>query len=126
MTVTSWSPSFKFKSDFSMLFDKINNFINLNSIIFLKKGIKISARSNNENLQIIFNKGNKKKKIISYSVYYNTKEEICVKEYDWKDISLKKKIASIKSNKTVNINFFDMSKKYESFDYFFEIINQVN
>ena len=40
MTVSDWGASFKFKSDFIMLFEKINNFINLNSIIFSKKGIK--------------------------------------------------------------------------------------
>ena len=72
MTVSDWGASFKFKSDFIMLFEKINNFINLNSIIFSKKGIKISARSNNENLEIIFDKGKKKAQEINPALLYNS------------------------------------------------------
>jgi hypothetical protein len=124
MTVSDWGASFKFKSDFIMLFEKINNFINLNSIIFSKKGIKISARSNNENLQIIFDKGKKKNKIISFSFYYKTREEICIKEYDWRDISSNIKTTS--SCKLINVNFFDISNKVESIDFFLEKLNQVN
>ena len=124
MTVSDWGASFKFKSDFIMLFEKINNFINLNSIIFSKKGIKISARSNNENLEIIFDKGKKKNKIISFSFYYKTREEICIKEYDWRDISSNIKITS--SCKLINVNFFDISNKVESIDFFLEKLNQVN
>ena len=103
-----------------MLFEKINNFINLNSIIFSKKGIKISARSNNENLEIIFDKGKKKNKIISFSFYYKTREEICIKEYDWRDISSNIKTTS--SCKLINVNFFDISNKVESIDFFFRKI----
>ena len=124
MTVSDWGASFKFKSDFIMLFEKINNFINLNSIIFSKKGIKISARSNNENLEIIFDKGKKKNKIISFSFYYKTREEICIKEYDWRDISSNIKTTS--SCKLINVNFFDISNKVESIDFFLENLNQVN
>ena len=124
MTVSDWGASFKFKSDFIMLFEKINNFINLNSIIFSKKGIKISARSNNENLEIIFDKGKKKNKIISFSFYYKTREEICIKEYDWRDISSNIKTTS--SCKLINVNFFDISNKLESIDFFLEKLNQVN
>jgi|694.fasta_scaffold72342_5 hypothetical protein len=124
MTVSDWGASFKFKSDFIMLFEKINNFINLNSIIFSKKGIKISARSNNENLEIIFDKGKKKNKIISFSFYYKTREEICIKEYDWRDISSNIKTTS--SCKLINVNFFDISNKVESIDFFLEKLNQVN
>ena len=118
MTVSDWGASFKFKSDFIMLFEKINNFINLNSIIFSKKVIKISARSNNENLEIIFDKGKKKNKIISFSFYYKTREEICIKEYDWRDISSNIKTTS--SCKLINVNFFDISNKVESIDFFLE------
>jgi hypothetical protein len=121
MTVSDWGASFKFKSDFIMLFEKINNFINLNSIIFSKKGIKISARSNNENLEIIFDKGKKKNKIISFSFYYKTREEICIKEYDWRDISSNIKTTS--SCKLINVNFFDISNKVESIDFFLEKID---
>jgi hypothetical protein len=124
MTVSDWGASFKFKSDFIMLFEKINNFINLNIIIFSKKGIKISARSNNENLEIIFDKGKKKNKIISFSFYYKTREEICIKEYDWRDISSNIKTTS--SCKLINVNFFDISNKVESIDFFLEKLNQVN
>jgi hypothetical protein len=124
MTVSDWGASFKFKSDFIMLFEKINNFINLNSIIFSKKGIKISARSNNENLEIIFDKGKKKNKIISFSFYYKTREEICIKEYDWRDIS--SNIMTTSSRKLINVNFFDISNKVESIDFFLEKLNQVN
>ena len=124
MTVSDWGASFKFKSDFIILFEKINNFINLNSIIFSKKGIKISARSNNENLEIIFDKGKKKNKIISFSFYYKTREEICIKEYDWRDISSNIKTTS--SCKLINVNFFDISNKVESIDFFLEKLNQVN
>jgi hypothetical protein len=124
MTVSDWGASFKFKSDFIMLFEKINNFINLNSIIFSKKGIKISARSNNENLEIIFDKGKKKNKIISFSFYYKTREEICIKEYDWRDIS--SNIMTTSSCKLINVNFFDISNKVESIDFFLEKLNQVN
>jgi hypothetical protein len=124
MTVSDWGASFKFKSDFMLLFEKINNFINLNSIIFSKKGIKISARSNNENLEIIFDKGKKKNKIISFSFYYKTREEICIKEYDWRDISSNIKTTS--SCKLINVNFFDISNKVESIDFFLEKLNQVN
>ena len=124
MTVSDWGASFKFKSDFIMLFEKINNFINLNSIIFSKKGIKISARSNNENLEIIFDKGKKKNKIISFSFYYKTREEICIKEYDWRDISSNIKTTS--SCKLINVNFFDISNKVESIEFFLEKLNQVN
>ena len=124
MTISDWGASFKFKSDFIMLFEKINNFINLNSIIFSKKGIKISARSNNENLEIIFDKGKKKNKIISFSFYYKTREEICIKEYDWRDISSNIKTTS--SCKLINVNFFDISNKVESIDFFLEKLNQVN
>jgi hypothetical protein len=124
MTVSDWGASFKFKSDFMLLFEKINNFINLNSIIFSKKGIKISARSNNENLQIIFDKGKKKNKIISFSFYYKTREEICIKEYDWRDISSNIKTTS--SYKLINMNLFDISNKVESIDFFLEKLNQVN
>ena len=124
MTVSDWGASFKFKSDFIMLFEKINNFINLNSIIFSKKVIKISARSNNENLEIIFDKGKKKNKIISFSFYYKTREEICIKEYDWRDISSNIKTTS--SCKLINVNFFDISNKVESIDFFLEKLNQVN
>ena len=124
MTVSDWGASFKFKSDFIMLFEKINNFINLNSIIFSKKGIKISARSNNENLEIIFDKGKKKNKIISFSFYYKTREEICIKEYDWRDISSNIKTTS--SCKLINVNFFDISNKVESIDFFLEKLNKVN
>jgi hypothetical protein len=124
MTVSDWGASFKFKSDFIMLFEKINNFINLNSIIFSKKGIKISARSNNENLEIIFDKGKKKNKIISFYFYYKTIEEICIKEYDWRDISSNIKTTS--SCKLINVNFFDISNKVESIDFFLEKLNQVN
>ena len=124
MTVSDWGASFKFKSDFIMLFEKINNFINSNGIIFLKKGIKISARSNNENLEIIFDKGKKKNKIISFSFYYKTREEICIKEYDWRDISSNIKTTS--SCKLINVNFFDISNKVESIDFFLEKLNQVN
>ena len=124
MTVSDWGASFKFKSDFIMLFEKINNFINLNGIIFSKKGIKISARSNNENLEIIFDKGKKKNKIISFSFYYKTREEICIKEYDWRDNSSNIKTTS--SCKLINVNFFDMSNKVESIDFFLEKLNQVN
>ena len=124
MTVSDWGASFKFKSDFIRLFEKINNFINLNSIIFSKKGIKISARSNNENLEIIFDKGKKKNKIISFSFYYKTREEICIKEYDWRDISSNIKTTS--SCKLINVNFFDISNKVESIDFFLEKLNQVN
>ena len=116
MTVSDWGASFKFKSDFIMLFEKINNFINSNGIIFSKKGIKISARSNNENLEIIFDKGKKKNKIISFSFYYKTREEICIKEYDWRDISSNIKTTS--SCKLINVNFFDISNKVESIDFF--------
>ena len=124
MTVSDWGASFKFKSNFIMLFEKINIFINLNSIIFSKKGIKISARSNNENLEIIFDKGKKKNKIISFSFYYKTREEICIKEYDWRDISSNIKTTS--SCKLINVNFFDISNKVESIDFFLEKLNQVN
>ena len=124
MTISDWGASFKFKSDFIILFEKINNFINLNSIIFSKKGIKISARSNNENLEIIFDKGKKKNKIISFSFYYKTREEICIKEYDWRDISSNIKTTS--SCKLINVNFFDISNKVESIDFFLEKLNQVN
>ena len=124
MTVSDWGASFKFKSNFIMLFEKINNFINLNSIIFSKKGIKISARSNNENLEIIFDKGKKKNKIISFSFYYKTREEICIKEFDWRDIN--SNIKSTSSYKLININFFDISNKVESIDFFLEKLNQVN
>ena len=124
MTISDWGASFKFKSDFIMLFEKINNFINLNSIIFSKKGIKISARSNNENLEIIFDKGKKKNKIISFSFYYKTREEICIKEYDWRDISSNIKTTS--SCKLINVNFFDISNKVESIEFFLEKLNQVN
>ena len=124
MTISDWGASFKFKSDFIILFEKINNFINLNSIIFSKKGIKISARSNNENLEIIFDKGKKKNKIISFSFYYKTREEICIKEYDWRDISSNIKTTS--SCKIINVNFFDISNKVESIEFFLEKLNQVN
>ena len=124
MTVSDWGASFKFKSNFIMLFEKINIFINLNSIIFSKKGIKISARSNNENLEIIFDKGKKKNKIISFSFYYKTREEICIKEYDWRDISSNIKTTS--SCKLINVNFFDISNKVESIEFFLEKLNQVN
>jgi hypothetical protein len=124
MTISDWGASFKFKSDFIILFEKTNNFINLNSIIFSKKGIKISARSNNENLEIIFDKGKKKNKIISFSFYYKTREEICIKEYDWRDISSNIKTTS--SCKLINVNFFDISNKVESIDFFLEKLNQVN
>ena len=124
MTISDWGASFKFKSDFIILFEKINNFINLNSIIFSKKGIKISARSNNENLEIIFDKGKKKNKIISFSFYYKTREEICIKEYDWRDISSNIKTTS--SCKLINVNFFDISNKVESIEFFLEKLNQVN
>ena len=96
----------------------------LNSIIFSKKGIKISARSNNENLEIIFDKGKKKNKIISFSFYYKTREEICIKEYDWRDIS--SNIETTSSCKLINVNFFDISNKVESIDFFLEKLNQVN
>jgi hypothetical protein len=124
MTISDWGASFKFKSDFIILFEKTNNFINLNSIIFSKKGIKISARSNNENLEIIFDKGKKKNKIISFSFYYKTREEICIKEYDWRDISSNIKTTS--SCKLINVNFFDISNKVESIEFFLEKLNQVN
>lgn len=128
MTVNDWGASFKFKSDFILLFEKINNFIRINSILFSRKGIKISARCNNENLEIIFNKGKKKKKIISFSVYYKTNEEICIKDYEWEDIniSLNNNKNSVNSNKILNINYFEISKKVQSIDCFFEKINQVN
>jgi hypothetical protein len=128
MTVNDWGASFKFKSDFVLLFEKINNFIRINSILFSRKGIKISARCNNENLEIIFNKGKKKKKIISFSVYYKTNEEICIKDYEWEDINinLNNNKNSVNSNKILNINYFEISKKVQSIDCFFEKINQVN
>ena len=128
MTVNDWGASFKFKSYFILLFEKINNFIRINSILFSRKGIKISARCNNENLEIIFNKGKKKKKIISFSVYYKTNEEICIKDYEWEDINinLNNNKNSVNSNKILNINYFEISKKVQSIDCFFEKINQVN
>jgi hypothetical protein len=128
MTVNDWGASFKFKSDFVLLFEKINNFIRINSILFSRKGIKISARCNNENLEIIFNKGKKKKKIISFSVYYKSNEEICIKDYEWEDINinLNNNKNSVNSNKILNINYFEISKKVQSIDCFFEKINQVN
>jgi hypothetical protein len=128
MTVNDWGASFKFKSDFVLLFEKINNFIRINSILFSRKGIKISSRCNNENLEIIFNKGKKKKKIISFSVYYKTNEEICIKDYEWEDINinLNNNKNSVNSNKILNINYFEISKKVQSIDCFFEKINQVN
>lgn len=123
MTIVNWGVSFRFKSDFNLLFEKVNNFINLNSIFFSKKGIKISARSNNDSLEIVFNKGNKKNKIINFSAYYKTNIEICVKEYDWLDTNNNK---TSKPKKIININFFEISKKVESIDFLFEKINQVN
>lgn len=127
MTVMDWGASPKFKAEFSFLFEKVNKFINLNSIIFSKKGIKISARSNNENLEIVFFKGRKKKKIINFLVYWKNKKEICIKEYDWEDININlNNKKSLNLNKILNINYFDISKKDESIDFFFEKINQVN
>ena len=73
---------------------------------------------------MVFDKGKKKNKIISFSFYYKTREEICIKEYDWRDISSNIKTTS--SCKLINVNFFDISNKVESIDFFLEKLNQVN
>lgn len=74
-----------------------------------------------------FLKAVKKKKIINFLVYWKNKKEICIKEYDWEDININlNNKKSLNLNKILNINYFDISKKDESIDFFFEKINQVN